>query len=497
MATFIPVTNLPQHFIGTDGKPLVSASLEFFLGGTDTPTDLFSGPDGIPIGTSIVMNSRGFPESGGNTITLYRDQSKALKIVHKNAAGATIYTTPTIPAVASFDTAASAKLDSIEENADVTDPTNVAAAGALMEDGSGSMSGDLAFDDGVFIKWSVTAGIVASITQTQGNGALTAAVNEVSTVTNANDTVTLPAAVTGRQCIVINNGANTLQVFPATDDAINSLAVNASATIIAGNSVIFEAYNATNWKDISSVGGMLLFQKGADVVSATALPVITDGNYFDVTGTNAIVSIDSLGVGSQITLQFDASLTLTHHATNLILPTFNDVVTDAGDHATFVEYASGDWRCINYQRADGEQLARHYGALYFSSAVTTTLAAATPAKAAGTTAAQNGSRHFTISTTNRLTYIGVDTDVFRVSCTVGITKSAGGSTTGSHYLYVNDSPVTGASINRTYANATDEGSVALVAHITLTTNDYIELWLETDTGDDLTVNDGTITISHI
>ena len=388
-------------------------------------------------------------------------------------------------------------MDGVEAGADVTDATNVAAAGALMQDGSTSMSGDLELDGGVFLKGGVTAGITASTTQTQGEGALINRINEVGTVANANDTVTLPTAVAGRQCIVINNGANTLQVFPDTDDVINSLAANAPITIIAGSNRVFQSYSATNWEDIIDVGGMLLFQKGADVVSATALPVITDGNYFDVTGTNAIVSIDSLGVGSQITLQFDAALTLTHHATNLILPTGDDIVTAAGDHATLIEYASGDWRLMHYQRADGEPLARAYGALYFSSSATTTLAAATPTKAAGTTAAQNGSVNFTIATTNRLTYTGADSDVFRVSCTVGITKSAGGSTIGSHFLYKNGSPVTGASINRTYANATDEGSVGLVAHITLTPNDYVELWLETDTGDDLTVNDGTITISHI
>jgi hypothetical protein len=98
-------------------------------------------------------------------------------------------------------------------------------------------------------------------------------------------------------------------------------------------------------------GKQIKMAKGADVASAAALPVLTDGNYFDVTGTAAITSIDTMGVGTQIILQFDAALTLTHHATDLILPSGANIVTAAGDHAVFVEYATGDWRCVGYFRA--------------------------------------------------------------------------------------------------------------------------------------------------
>jgi len=91
--------------------------------------------------------------------------------------------------------------------------------------------------------------------------------------------------------------------------------------------------------------GLNTLNKGADVASAAALPLISDGNYFDVTGTTDITSFDSLGVGSVIKLHFDDSLTLTHHATDLILPNGLDITTTAGDELEFVEYASGDWRC--------------------------------------------------------------------------------------------------------------------------------------------------------
>jgi len=94
--------------------------------------------------------------------------------------------------------------------------------------------------------------------------------------------------------------------------------------------------------------GNVKFSKGADVASATALSLGTDGNYFDITGTTSITSIDTVAVGTVIKLHFDAIVTLTHHATDLILPGAKDILTNAGDEAEFIEYAAGDWRCTNY-----------------------------------------------------------------------------------------------------------------------------------------------------
>lgn len=95
--------------------------------------------------------------------------------------------------------------------------------------------------------------------------------------------------------------------------------------------------------------------KGADVASATALDIGTDGNYFDVTGTTTITSITDMGgAGTVVILQFDGALTFTHHATDLILPGGANITTAAGDHAIMVNYASGDWRCVGYFKASGE-----------------------------------------------------------------------------------------------------------------------------------------------
>lgn len=95
------------------------------------------------------------------------------------------------------------------------------------------------------------------------------------------------------------------------------------------------------------------WSKGIDVASTGALVVGDDGNYFDITGTTSITSIGAKGVGTVIKLHFDDVLTLTHHATDLILPGGANITTAAGDEAEFIEYATGDWRCTNYIRATG------------------------------------------------------------------------------------------------------------------------------------------------
>jgi hypothetical protein len=102
------------------------------------------------------------------------------------------------------------------------------------------------------IKRDVNAGITAGTTQTQGGGvALTAEVNEVSTVANDDDTVVLPTAVAGLKIVIINNGANRLKIFPAASDNLGAGSNTALAGGVAtGSNITFMAYDATNWEEV-------------------------------------------------------------------------------------------------------------------------------------------------------------------------------------------------------------------------------------------------------
>lgn len=114
--------------------------------------------------------------------------------------------------------------------------------------------------------------------------------------------------------------------------------------------------------------------KGVDVASASALTLGTDGNYFDITGTTAITSISAISVGTVVKLHFDGILTLTHHATDLILPSGANITTAAGDEAEFIEYATGDWRCLNYTKANGQSVNPIFSESFASAEQTITAA---------------------------------------------------------------------------------------------------------------------------
>ena len=94
---------------------------------------------------------------------------------------------------------------------------------------------------------SVEDGITASTTQTQGQEQMSAQVNRIAVCANANDVVTLPSCSAGAQCTIFNDGAQTLQIFPNTDDEIRSLAADASTTLAAGSSVTYYGISLINW----------------------------------------------------------------------------------------------------------------------------------------------------------------------------------------------------------------------------------------------------------
>jgi len=155
--------------------------------------------------------------------------------------------------------------------------------------------------------------------------------------------------------ILFRSGINSFMVW---DESVGDL------EILTGTGVKTSALTIDAVQN-SVFGGVLSLSKGADIASATTLVLGTDGNYFDVTGTVTITGIGTKGSGTVVTLHFDGALTLTHHATNLILPGGVDIVTVAGDEATFVEYATGDWRCSNY-----EEYASGYSTGAFNPALT-------------------------------------------------------------------------------------------------------------------------------
>ena len=94
---------------------------------------------------------------------------------------------------------------------------------------------------------TVTAGITATNPGGQGDSALVSSINEISTVGTTNDAVTLPSAVAGLNVKVINNGANTLEIWPASGDNLGA-GVDTATTLASGSNLYLVAYNLISWE---------------------------------------------------------------------------------------------------------------------------------------------------------------------------------------------------------------------------------------------------------
>jgi Protein of unknown function (DUF2793) len=103
-----------------------------------------------------------------------------------------------------------------------------------------------------FWRTAVSDALTAAGTTQGGALALTTEYNRVTVVTGANKGVKLPAALSGMRVVVFNaDGADPLDVYPASGDAINNLGTDVAYVLAAGVTGLFCAFNTTNWGALS------------------------------------------------------------------------------------------------------------------------------------------------------------------------------------------------------------------------------------------------------
>jgi len=147
---------------------------------------------------------------------------------------------------------------------------------------------------------NVTAG-----TNAQGQGALTTDINVITTAAAAPSGVTLPTATTGRRMLIVNKGANAVNVFPATGATIDALAVNTAISIPVNGLLEFSASSTTQWYSSfnSSVTGtgVTTFSAGTTGLtpnSATSGAITLGGTLAVANGGTGVTT--STGSGSNV-----------------------------------------------------------------------------------------------------------------------------------------------------------------------------------------------------
>ena len=173
-------------------------------------------------------------------------------------------------------------------------------------------------------------------------------------VTGTTTVTLLDAATAGAGFVVdiYNNGSGIVTVDRTTaTDTINN--VSSAVPIPPLETWRFITNSAlTGYNILSKSNGYNV--QGASISSSSTTNLATaTGHYVVVSGTTTITALGTTTAGVIRTVEFSGALTLTHHATSLILPGGANIVTAAGDVAVFISEGSGNWRCLNYRKASG------------------------------------------------------------------------------------------------------------------------------------------------
>jgi hypothetical protein len=101
---------------------------------------------------------------------------------------------------------------------------------------------------GAFETVSAVSGLTAHAGGTQAAAlALTSAINNVTTVATAGDSVSLPASAAGMAITVTNSGAASMQVYGAGTDTINGVTTTTGVAQLPATTVVYTSAVAGNW----------------------------------------------------------------------------------------------------------------------------------------------------------------------------------------------------------------------------------------------------------
>jgi hypothetical protein len=156
-------------------------------------------------------------------------------------------------------------------------------------------------------EWQILGPVVSPVVSAVGTTQdvateLANGLNIITTVTDTDNGVKLPAAVPGYSVYIVNAGTNSLQVFPLTGAGIDALGTNNSYYIQVGGAMEFKPSTTNQWYSTSNA------VKGKITLSNT-VSNNTANNYADVTGL-------SFEATAGILYQFKATIIYSSGGTN-------------------------------------------------------------------------------------------------------------------------------------------------------------------------------------
>ena len=267
---FSPIGN-DAPFLDASGNPLNAGLLYTYEAGSSTPATTYTTSAGsVANANPIVLNSNGYPASGGSVVSIWLTATQAYKFTLKTSAGVEVWSRDGISGINDQSVAQ-------DEWVAGPAPTYISAT-------SFSLAGDqtTAFHEGRRLKLTDGGG-TKYVTIT------TSAYTTLTTVTVAGDTLSTPTTA-----------------------------------------VSYSLISASN----PSISAEMVNRKGNSVASAATCDIWnTQGDYLHITGsTGPITSFGTAPyAGAKKELVFDSTPTITYNGTTMLLPGGIDLVMAAND----------------------------------------------------------------------------------------------------------------------------------------------------------------------
>jgi hypothetical protein len=215
---------------------------------------------------------------------------------------------------------------------------------------------------GQYLLEDATDNIIAFATGAKvGATQLVSQTSRVSVVASIGDSVLLPAAIPGLEMMVINHGANAMQVFGKGADTINDLTAATGVSQMVNSLVIYTCISAGVWYTeglAAGFSGGFATQSFSNNLAASATQTYAGGTPI----TTMIVRFSTVAVaGNAASLPTAAggmSITVTNAGANAmgIYPAGTDAINSAGNGAvyslpsgktaTFNSAGAGFWHAV-------------------------------------------------------------------------------------------------------------------------------------------------------